>query len=228
MFNVVDLIGILLVTIGAFVAFKRGFVRTFFGFVSTFLAIILAFMFCNPVANIIINQTQIDEWVESKVQITLGVEKKEETEKNTETKQEETENTNVISKFLKDLPNTVQNAVSMEEYKTNTKNALAEKAVGVIIKILAWMIVYLTVRIILAVLCLIFDGIMSIPFLKQINNLAGLALGIILGLFRIYVILAFISFLVSIVPITPVVESINSSLIISAMYQNNLVLKLIF
>ena len=228
MFNVVDLIGILLVAIGAFVAFKRGFVRTFFGFVSTFLAIILAFMFCNPVANMIINKTQVDEWIESKVQTTLGVEKKEETETNTETKQEETDNTNVISKFLKDLPNTVQNAVSMEEYKTNTKNVLAEKAVEVIIKILAWMIVYLTVRIVLSILCLIFDGIMSIPFLRQINNLAGLALGIILGLFRIYVILAFISFLVSIVPITPIVEIINSSLIISTMYQNNLVLKMIF
>ena len=53
-------------------------------------------------------------------------------------------------------------------------------------------------------------------------------LGILLGLFRIYVILAFISFLVPVIPMGNFVNMIKDSLIISVLYENNILVSLIF
>ena len=79
---------------------------------------------------------------------------------------------------------------------------------------------YVLVRLLLLVVCLICNGIMNIAFLKQINNLAGLILGVILGLFRVYIILAVISFLVAVVPLESVVELIKSSMIMTSITIN--------
>ena len=69
---------------------------------------------------------------------------------------------------------------------------------------------------------------MSIPFLKQINNMAGLVLGAVVGLFRIYIFLAFVSFLTSVVTMDSFMELIKNSMIISVMYENNILISLIF
>lgn len=225
MFNYIDLIGILIVLICAFFAYKRGFVKTFFGFISTFVAIALAFALCNTGVQVIKDNTGIDEWLESTLTTALKSSSEEEI-KNGEVKQDIEENN--MENALKDLPENIKNFVGLEEYKENAKNTVIENSKEIILKILSWVVIYLSVRIILFIICLVCNGIMSIPFLKQINNLTGLVLGLILGLFRIYVILAIISFIITIVPITPVVDAIKSSLIIGFMYENNLLVSLIF
>lgn len=225
MFNYIDLIGILIVLICAFFAYKRGFVKTFFGFISTFVAIALAFALCNTGVQVIKDNTGIDEWLESTLTTALKSSSEEEI-KSGEVKQDIEENN--MENALKDLPENIKNFVGLEEYKENAKNTVIENSKEIILKILSWVVIYLSVRIILFIICLVCNGIMSIPFLKQINNLTGLVLGLILGLFRIYVILAIISFIITIVPITPVVDAIKASLIIGFMYENNLLVSLIF
>ena len=225
MFNYIDLIGILIVLICAFFAYKRGFVKTFFGFISTFVAIALAFALCDAGVQTIKDNTGIDEWLESTLTTALKSSSEEEI-KSGEVKQDIEENN--MENALKDLPENIKNLVGLEEYKENAKNTVIENSKEIILKILSWVVIYLSVRIILFIICLVCNGIMSIPFLKQINNLTGLVLGLILGLFRIYVILAIISFIITIVPITPVVDAIKASLIIGFMYENNLLVSLIF
>ena len=225
MFNYIDLIGILIVLICAFFAYKRGFVKTFFGFISTFVAIALAFALCDAGVQTIKDNTGIDEWLESTLTTALKSSSEEEI-KSGEVKQDIEENN--MENALKDLPENIKNFVGLEEYKENAKNTVIENSKEIILKILSWVVIYLSVRIILFIICLVCNGIMSIPFLKQINNLTGLVLGLILGLFRIYVILAIISFVITIVPITPVVDAIKASMIIGFMYENNLLVSLIF
>lgn len=223
MFNIVDVIGIIIVLICAFIAYKRGFVKTFFGFISTFVAIALAFALCNWGVQIIKENTEIDEWLESTLTTALKPSADEEN-----STQKENEEESSLENSLKDLPENIKNFVGLEEYKENAKNTVIENSKEIILKILSWIIIYLVVRIALFIVCLICDGIMSIPFLKQINNLTGLILGLILGLFRIYVVLAIISFAVTVLPITSVVDIIKSSMIIGFMYENNLLVSLIF
>lgn len=225
MFNLIDAIGIIIIFICAIVAFKKGFVKTFFGFVSTFVAIALAFALCNTGVKIIQNNTQIDEWIETTLQSALNSSKDENDEQEIN---DDVDDQDLVKETFENLPENIKNFVGLEEYKENAKSVVIENAKEIILKILSWIIIYLLVRIILFIICLVFDGIMSIPFLKQINNLIGLVLGIVLGLFRIYVVLALISFFVTIVPMTPVVDAIKASLIISVMYENNLLVSLIF
>lgn len=225
MFNFVDLIGIIFVLVSAFIAFKKGFVKTFFGFVSTFVAIALAFALCNTGVKIIKNNTTIDEWLENTLTVALNPSNSEE---NIESNDENIESENQYEDTLKALPENIKNFVGLEEYKENAKGVLIENAKETILKVLSWIIIYLLARIILSIICVLFNGIMSIPFLKQINNLTGLILGAILGIFRIYIVLAILSFLITVMPITPVVDLIKSSMIIKFMYENNLLVSLIF
>lgn len=230
MFNIVDIIGIIIVLICAFIAFKKGFVKTFFGFISTFVAIILAFTLCNTGVMIIKQNTGIDEWIENTLTVSLKIEQKEEIsgDSNEEPTVSDEDNKNILENVFENLPENIQSMVGFEEYKENTKKTIVASATEVILKILSWIIIYVLVRLLLLVVCLICNGIMNIAFLKQINNLAGLILGVILGLFRVYIILAVISFLVAVVPLESVVELIKSSMIISLMYENNILISLIF
>ncbi len=230
MFNIVDIIGIIIVLICAFIAFKKGFVKTFFGFISTFVAIILAFTLCNTGVMIIKQNTDIDEWIENTLTVSLKIEQKEEIsgDSNEEPTVSDEDNKNILENVFENLPENIQSMVGFEEYKENTKKTIVASATEVILKILSWIIIYVLVRLLLLVVCLICNGIMNIAFLKQINNLAGLILGVILGLFRVYIILAVISFLVAVVPLEGVVELIKSSMIISLMYENNILISLIF
>lgn len=230
MFNIVDIIGIIIVLICAFIAFKKGFVKTFFGFISTFVAIILAFTLCSTGVMIIKQNTGIDEWIENTLTVSLKIEQKEEIsgDSNEEPTVSDEDNKNILENVFENLPENIQSMVGFEEYKENTKKTIVASATEVILKILSWIIIYVLVRLLLLVVCLICNGIMNIAFLKQINNLAGLILGVILGLFRVYIILAVISFLVAVVPLESVVELIKSSMIISLMYENNILISLIF
>ena len=225
MFNFIDVLGIVIILICALIAFKKGFVKTFFGFISTFLAIILAFALCDVGVSIIKDNTNIDEWLSDTLTNSLNYDS--EKEENIESEKADEKDNNFI-KVLESLPQNIQNFVGIEEYKENTKTVIVSSATEIILKILSWILIYLLVRIILSIICLIFNGIMNIPFLKQINNLTGLILGALLGLFRIYVGLAFISFLVTVVPMDPLVNMIKNSLFVSVLYENNLLISLIF
>lgn len=228
MFNIIDLLGIIIVFISGIIAFKKGFVKTFFGFVSSFLALILAFLFCNMGVTLIKENTRIDEWLETTISESLSAHEEEQMEENNEFEIEESTGNNLLTETLQNLPQNIKDTVGLEEQKEVAKKAIVEKSIDIILKILSWIIIYLVVRIVLVVVCFVFNGIMNIPFLKQINNLTGLALGIILGLFRIYVGLAFISFLVSVTPLDYLLGLIKNSMIISVMYENNILISLIF
>ena len=224
MFNIIDFIGIVILVVGAFLAFRRGFVKTFFGFISTFLAIVLAFVFCNTGVEIIKNNTRIDELIYET--ITIALEEAKNKDEN-EIKEETTKDNSLLG-ILESMPENIQSSVGLEEYKENAKITIKTNVIEIILKILSWIIIYILARFILWAVCIVFDGIMNIPFLKQINNLTGLFLGIILGFFRIYVILAFISFLVPVVSMENFVTLIKESLIISVLYENNILVSLIF
>lgn len=222
MFNFIDVIGIIVIVVCALISFKKGFVKTFFGFISTFLAIILAFALCNVGVSLIKENTEIDEWLETTFTSSLNYEDTE--NENMENPEEE----NTFLQGLDSLPENIQIFVGLEEYKESAKVTIVDSATEIILKILSWIIIYILVKIILSILCFVFNGIMNIPFLKQINNLTGLILGVLLGLFRIYVVLAFISFLVAVVPMEGLVNMIKSSLLVSVLYENNLLISLIF
>lgn len=242
---IIDIVAIGFLIVSALVAYYKGFVKTFFGFVSVVLSILLACCFSKPLATHIKNSTEIDEWiVESIVNVGQNTEidlSKDYTilsgdnisgeiviENEADDTTQNALNDNKLIEFVETLPESVGEIIDFEEAKNQTILSIANKISDVVINILAWIIIYFAVRIIVAVITAIFDGIMNLPILKSINNLAGLVIGFIVGIFRIYLLLAIIYFITNVTNMAFFVNLIQTSGLIKAMYNNNLIINLIF
>lgn len=239
---IIDIIAIAFLVVSALVAYYKGFVRTFFGFISVILSILLACCFSKQVAMHIKDSTEIDEWIVQSI-IEVGENAADAEKEYTilsgdnisgeiiiegNSKISTKENSNALIEVIETLPEAVGEIIDIEEAKEQTILTIANKISDVVINVLAWVIIYFAVRIVVAVFTAIFDGIMNLPFLKSINNLTGLIIGFIVGIFRIYLLLAIIYFITNVANMTFFVNFIQTSKIVNAMYNNNLIINLIF
>lgn len=223
----IDLIAIAFLVVSALVAYYRGFVKTFFGFVSVILAILFACCFSKSLAMHIKETSEMDEWIIESI-TEIGNQGEGVIESGEDVDSVEDLKNNDFIGFINDLPESVSDVLDIEESKNIALLNIATKISDVVINIFSWIIIYFIVRVIVAVITVIFDGIMSIPILKSINNLAGLVIGIFVGIFRIYLFLAIIYFISNITNVLIFVNVIQTSGIINAMYNNNLIINLIF
>ena len=76
----VDLMVLSIVLLFVFLGYKRGLVKVAFKLCTFFIAIILAFMLYKPVAKIVIENTNIDETIETKITDKILPEGKTETD----------------------------------------------------------------------------------------------------------------------------------------------------
>ena len=182
-------------------------------------------MFCKTLATYIKDNTEIDDFIMKSI-ISINGESSGDTNDESKPTVEDSENTSIS--IAESIPNTLNEMFGLDEMKEEATTNIVNKITDIAINILSWLIIYAVTRIVLLILTLIFDGIMSLPILKTINNLAGLALGAIMGIFRVYFILAIVYFVSNIVNIAGVVNAISMSTVVSQMYNNNLLINLIF
>ena len=95
-------------------------------------------------------------------------------------------------------------------------------------KLFAIIIVYICAKVILSIIVMVLNSVFSLPILKQFNELLGLVMGIVLGFVRCYVLCAIVA-LISSMPIAEgVTTMVNTSLFAHALYNNNLLLQILF
>ena len=209
---VVDLIilGIMLLCI--IVGYVRGLTGSLIKILSFVLSIIIAFILFVPISNLIIDKTQIDENLEQSIRDMIMQE-------------EGTEEEN--------MPETITNYIGqkVEEASDSAKEAIADSTARevalTIVKAGTWVGLFIVARILLIFLRFITALITKLPVIKQFDKLGGVIYGILEGAIIIYVVLATISF---VAPMTNgnLVASIDESIIGSMLYNNNLLLKIIF
>ncbi len=246
---VIDIIVIGIVVVSAMIAYHKGFIKTFFGFVSTILAVVLACIFSGNLATYLNEETNINEWIATSI-LSLGGQEQsgENFEDSTVEIIEESgeliisgENESLtaidnndedismnMSTMVESLPDMLDEMFNLEEIKEDAVITIVYKLANIVINVFSWIIIYVGTKVILLIVMIVFNGIMSLPFLKEINNIAGLVIGIFMGLFRVYFILAIIYFMSNIVNIEWIVGSINQSMITAFMYNSNLLMMLIF
>lgn len=235
MFNVIDLIVLLIIAIAALLGYKRGFVKTSFRMLSFIIAIVISMLLYKPVASYIKESTNVSEWL---VQTILGKDNKEELESVPEndnltlvedtsdvTKKEESTN---IENALESLPQNIKEYIGVNETINQAKEQVAEKIVDAIINVMSLVLIYVIVKLALSIVCFILDKIMQIPLLKQINEAFGLMLGLLLGIIQVYTVLAVITFLSSFIQMPELIAYIKASLITSVLFEYNLLIALIF
>lgn len=222
MFNLADLIVVAIIGITAFAGYKGGFVKTGLGFLSFFIAVVVTFMFYKPMMQIIRDNTGFEPW------LTEYLSSLDTKQLSTKASQNEKEDAEEETSYINNLPDSVVELIGIKEMKEQAKSVIIEKVVQFSLKLLAIVIVYIVTRLALIVIIMVLDLIAKLPVLKQFNEILGLALGFLLGLIKTYGLFAVITFLGSINLTTGIIELINNSLIASFLYNNNILLKLIF
>lgn len=212
------ILGILVLCIA--LGYRKGLTGSLLKIVSFVLALVIAFVLFKPVSNFIIDKTDWDENLEQGIRDTiLSGDKQEE-------KVSEEENQNMPSVMLDYINKTVENAGN--EAKEAVADATARQVAVMIINAGVWFALFLVARIILIFVKGLTKIITSLPIIKQFDKLGGIIYGLVEGFVVIYAILAVLSFISPVVSGTGILDAVQKSFIGSVMYNNNLLLKLIF
>lgn len=203
---VIDLIIIGIILLSTLIGYKRGLIKVVVKILSFFIAIILAFTLCTPITNVIIEKTTIDENIEARITEKILPEGNKEDQKVQ------------LEKGLSNLLN-----INKEE----TVKTVAHEFTIKVIKAGVMLLIFITTKILLIIVAFLTDAISKLPVINQFNKLGGTIYGFLKGVFLVFVILA-IMFVASPMIDAAVIEQINSSILGSFMYNNNLLLKIIF
>lgn len=145
-----------------------------------------------------------------------------------EEQQNDTYDLESILEMIGNLPTTVTENFELEELKENTKLEISYKISELIMNLLSLIIIYVIVKITLYIATFILDGIMRFPVLKQLNEVLGMVTGAVIGFIQIYVVFAVITFMSSICDISVVISAIKLSAFARVLFENNLIINLLF
>ena len=211
---IVDLIIVGILVLCIFLGYKRGLTGSLLKIVTFILALIIAFILFKPVSNFIINNTELDENLESSIKSMFL-----EVEENDTNSNMPTAMTDYINKVIEDAADDAKTAV--------VETAARDVAIS-IINLGVVIVVYIIARIILIFVKGIASLITKLPVIKQFDKLGGIIFGLLKALVIIYVILAIISFVSPVITDSGVIDAINQSFIGKGMYNNNILLEIVF
>lgn len=230
---VLDIIIIAIILLCVIMAYRKGLVEVAFRLISFVLAIVLSFTLYIPVANAIIENTQIDETIKQTIEQTIKQEDLVAEQKDSAT----TENKNEIEAGeaeKEQIPDIITNYISktVTEAATTAKDNLAEVVATNLsitaVKIVTLILLFIVIRIVLSILKIIINAIASLPVINSANKIGGIIYGVLEGLLIIYVALAIAMAISTITGNTDILAYINESTLGKMMFNNNILLKIIF
>lgn len=205
---ILDIIIIGIILASTLIGWKRGLINVIFNLCAFLIALIITIALYKPVTNFVIQNTEFDDKIESVI-----------IEKGTTQNGEISTGNSVIDEYVsQSITNTKNDIVE------STSTVIAQKVIGILVAIL----LFIAVRIILIFTKVLFNGIVSLPIIKQLNGLGGLIYGLLMGIIIVYVILAILFFMVSVNNTGTLTDTINASNIAKILYSNNIILNIIF
>lgn len=212
---IVDILIVLIIGLCIFAGYKKGLMKVLFKIVSFILALIIALILHGPISNFIINNTNIDENLETLIINNIDP-NNEVIDENGQLK-ENSNNSETIQEYITN---------SIVDVKENVENAAARSIAITIINIAVLILILLITRIVLGVLNIIIDIVAKLPIIKQFNSAGGLIFGAVEGLIIVYVLLAICALIAPIFSDLQLINSINNSTLGKLMYDNNILLKI--
>ena len=211
---IIDLIIVGIIALCIISGYIKGLTGSLIKILSFVLSLIIAFILFVPVSNFVIKNTEIDENIEKSIRETVLSDG------------EQSKENQKMSSAITDYINQKVEEVS-ESAKEGIIDSTAKDVSQTIVKVGTWIVLFIVARIALIFLKFITSLIAKLPVIKQFDKLGGVLYGLIEGLLITYFALALISV---ISPMTKgtLSENINKSHIGSQMYNNNLLLNIIF
>lgn len=211
---ILDIVLLVFLLLSLIFGYKKGLIGVAFNLCAFLVALVVTWILYTPITNIVINNTEIDDGIKNAI-IEKGVIKTQEDE----AKEEE----NIVNKYVQlyvttPITNTTNDVIE------ETAKVVSEKVVAIGVAI----VLFIVVRIALILLKFIAEIIAKLPIIKQFNKAGGLIYGAIRGMFVIYILLAVLFFVMSVNNSGIIANMINSSIISKVLYENNLILNIIF
>lgn len=197
---ILDLVIILIIALFTFIGYKQGLVKIAIRILAFFIALIVAMSIYQPVANLIMDKTNIDENIENAItsKILPG---------------EIKEKTTVLPEGL------VNSGVE-------TVNELSASITEKTISVATFIIIFFVLKFGLKFISFLADLITKLPIIKQLDKAGGIVFGLLRGGIIVVVIFAVISLASPLID-TSYIETINNSIIGAYLYNHNLLLGLI-
>lgn len=205
---ILDIVVIAFIALSVFNGYKKGLVGILVSLVGFIIAIILAFILQGTVLNYANQNTQIPSTIEGVVK--QGV---------TRALQDKQDNIQSSDKFYLNIINNFSNTNNVDEISYNVTQ--------LILKGICFIFIFLVVSIIIFILQMFLDLAFSLPILKSVNMVGGIAASLLMALIKIWVILAIISLLSPLGYISSILSLINQSNLTNFLYNNNLILALL-
>lgn len=219
---VIDGIIILIFALFVFLGHKRGLIGVAFKILSFLAALVIAFVLYKPVAGFIIDNTTFDEQIENAI---IDSAKKEENlqEGESTVNQEESTTSKVITDYINEQVENIS-----QQAKEDIANSVARDIAVNVINGISLISLFIVAKIVLLFAKALSDLIAKLPLIKQFNKIGGTLYGILEGLLIIYLVLSIISFIAPMIETSGIPQAINQSIVGSYLYNNNLLLKIIF
>lgn len=220
---VVDIILFFIIAGNAVLGYRRGLARVVFNICSTFIAIILVFILYKPVTNYVINNTSAPQKLETVFEEKLKyLFEKDNIENNTEI-QDNDNISGILNVFIGDEINDL-----IQETTDSVINYLSIKISHKIINVVVFFALFAVIRLLLYILKTYIELVARLPIIRVFNGSGGMIYGIVKGFLIIYLIFGIISIIMPVIGDTIVITSIQKAPIGSKMFNNNIILNLIF
>ena len=212
---IIDIIIVAIIALCLFLGYKRGLTGSLLKILSFVLAIVIAFILFKPVSNLVINHTNWDDSLKESIKQFI-------TEK-TATPEAKSELPQVIVDYIDETM-----AESINEAKEVAIDNTAQSVTNLIVNAGVWIAVFIIARILLIFIKFITALIAKLPVIKQFDKLGGIIYGILEAFVILYLLLAIISFIAPTLNNSGFIDAINKSFIGIMLYNNNLLLKILF
>lgn len=190
---IIDIIIILFILASIFLGYKKGLVSLGIHLVAFIIAVLITFILYRPIANLVINYTQLDENLQQTI------------ETNIEEVISNDENTGLV-----------QNATnSLLEGGSRTL------AINIIYGI-TMIVLFVIARIALVFISALANMISKLPILNQFNKLGGIIYGLLRGIIITYVILMIVNLIITLNPTSTVKEKIDETYLAKTMCEYNI------
>lgn len=217
---IVDLILFFVIAGNAVLGYRKGLTRLLFSIFSGLIAIVLVFVLYKPTTNFIINNTgakqKLENFFEEKLEYLFEKE-------DTEDIEQSDEYNSILKVFVGD-----QIGDLVEKTTDSITQYLSVQISHKVIGILCFFALFAIIRILLYIIRKYVVFVAELPVIRIVNSAGGMIYGILKGFLIIYTIFAIISFIVPIMQNTVINSAIQEALIGSKMFNNNIILNLIF
>ena len=212
---IIDIVIVAIIALCLFLGYRRGLTGSLLKILSFVLAIVIAFILFKPVSNLVINHTKWDDSLKTSIEQFI-------TEK-TSTPEERSSLPQVIVESIDETM-----AQSVNEAKEVAIENTAQSVTNLIVNAGVWIAVFIIARILLIFIKFITALIAKLPVIKQFDKLGGILYGILEAFVILYVLLAIISFIAPMINNAEFIDALNKSFIGSMLYNNNILLKILF